>query len=74
MAPGDTQEVVYAIFMARGSSNIQSVAELKKTARLLHEFWGNDIPVSVKRNRKYNSNINFHFPRITQIRLTQLQL
>ena len=50
MAPGDTQEVVYAIFMARGSSNIQSVAELKKSARLLHEFWGNDIPVSVSRN------------------------
>ena len=50
MDPGDTIEVVYAIFMARGSSNIQSVAELKKTARALHDFWGNDIPVSVERS------------------------
>jgi len=47
MAPGDTQEVVYAIFMARGSDNIQSVAELKKTAVLLHQFWGNEIPTDV---------------------------
>jgi Secretion system C-terminal sorting domain len=49
MAPGDTQEVVYAIFMARGSDNIQSITELKKSARVLHEFWGNDIPTTVSR-------------------------
>jgi hypothetical protein len=48
LAPGDTQEVVYAIFMARGSDNVQSVAELKKTARKIHEFWGNDIPTGIK--------------------------
>ncbi len=49
IAPGDTQEVVYAIFMARGSDNIQSIAELKKSTRVLHEFWGNDIPTTVSR-------------------------
>jgi len=38
MAPGDTQEVVYAIFMARGSSNINSVAKLKSLAGGLKEF------------------------------------
>ena len=48
MAPGDTQEVVYAIFMARGSDNIQSVAELKKTAKYLQNFSGNDFVVGVK--------------------------
>ncbi len=47
MAPGDTQEVVIAIFMARGSDNIQSVAELKKTAESIHLFYGNEILVDV---------------------------
>ena len=58
MAPGDTIEVVYAIFMARGSSNLQSIVELKKTAKLLHEFWGNDIAVSVE---KHNENVPKQF-------------
>ncbi|PKL87197.1 MAG: hypothetical protein CVV23_16600 [Ignavibacteriae bacterium HGW-Ignavibacteriae-2] len=49
MAPGDTQVVVYAIFMARGTDHVSSVAELKKTAIRLHEFWGNEIPTKVKR-------------------------
>ncbi len=44
MMPGDTQEVVYAILMARGSDNIQSVAELKRKAHVVREFYyGNDI-------------------------------
>jgi hypothetical protein len=34
--------------MAQGSDNIQSVAELKETARKIHEFWGNDITTDVK--------------------------
>ncbi|MFC2084187.1 T9SS type A sorting domain-containing protein [Bacteroidota bacterium] len=62
MEPGDTQEVVYAIFMARGSDNIQSVAELKNTARKIHEFWGNDIPTSVDdKQAEQVSNIPIRF-------------
>ncbi len=38
-SPGDTQEVVIAIIMARGSDNIQSVAELKKKAVTLQKFY-----------------------------------
>jgi hypothetical protein len=37
--PGDTQEVVIAIIMARGSDNIQSVAELKKKAATVQKFY-----------------------------------
>lgn len=48
MQPGDTQEVVYAIFMARGSDNLNSVTKLKEKAQELHQFWGNDIPVGVE--------------------------
>jgi len=47
VAPGDTQEVVYAIFMARGSDNIQSVAELKNTARAIQDYWDNVIYTNV---------------------------
>jgi hypothetical protein len=50
MAPGDTQEVVYAIFMARGTDNIQSVAELKNTAKKIHEFYDNLIITGVNDN------------------------
>ncbi len=56
MAPGDTQEVVYAIFMARGNDNIRSVAELKKTANLLHEFWGNEIATNIEGDIKLSPN------------------
>jgi len=47
VAPGDTQEIVYAIFMARGSDNIQSVAELKNTARAIQDYWDNVIYTDV---------------------------
>jgi len=46
--PGDTQEVVFAIFMARGSDNIQSVAELKYTARAIQDYWDNIIYTDVE--------------------------
>jgi hypothetical protein len=39
MAPGDTQEVVIAIFMALGSSNKNSVTALKEKASLIHQFY-----------------------------------
>lgn len=37
--PGDTQEVVIGILVSQGEDNIQSVAELKKDAAKLHEFY-----------------------------------
>ncbi len=47
MAPGDTQEVVIGIVMARGSSNIQSIAELRKAAKkaiILSDNHFNTVP------------------------------
>lgn len=54
MAPGDTQEVVIAIIAAQGSDNLQSVAELKKTAKTVQYFYDNYTPELV--------NINYEPP------------
>ena len=54
MAPGDTQEVVIAIIAAQGSNNLQSVTELKKTAKNVQYFYDNYIPELV--------NINYEPP------------
>ena len=50
MAPGDTQEVVIAIIATRGTSNLQSVAELKNTAKIVQYFYDNYIPETVNVN------------------------
>ena len=50
MAPGDTQEVVIAIIAAQGSSNLQSITELKKTAKTVQYFYDNYIPETVNVN------------------------
>ena len=39
MAPGDTQEVVTAIFVSRGSSNTNGVTKLKNETRALHYIY-----------------------------------
>lgn len=52
-SPGDTQEVVIAIIMAKGSDNIQSVAELKKKAAAIQKFYDLYTPELV--NLKYES-------------------
>ncbi len=39
MASGDTQQIVYSIFMAKGTDHIQSVAELKEKAGLIQAFY-----------------------------------
>jgi len=44
MAPGDTQEVVYAILAGQGSSNTASVEELKKMVPRLQYFHKNYSP------------------------------
>lgn len=51
MAPGDTQEIVIAIIAAQGSDNLQSVAELKNTAKTVQYFYDNYTPELV--NIKY---------------------
>jgi hypothetical protein len=43
MAPEDTQEVVFALFMAIGDDYINSVTKLKNTALEIHDFVGNQI-------------------------------
>lgn len=50
MTPGDTQEVVIAIIAAQGSDNLQSITELKKTARTVQYFYDNYIPETVNVN------------------------
>jgi len=48
MAPGDTQEVELAIFLAIGQDHIDSVNKLKAKAREIHWFFGNDLPSVVE--------------------------
>jgi hypothetical protein len=38
-APGDTQNISVAIFLARGTSNVNSVTKLKETAKLIQNFY-----------------------------------
>ena len=40
MAPGDTQEIVAAIFLAQGSNTLQSVAALKERALEIQNYYG----------------------------------
>ena len=49
MVPGDTQEVVIALFIAIGTDNINSVTELKSKAVEIHHFYGNDYITKVKK-------------------------
>jgi hypothetical protein len=44
MAPSDTQEVVIAIIAARGTDNLQSITELKNSAKTVQCFYDNYIP------------------------------
>jgi hypothetical protein len=44
MAPGDTQEVVIAIIAAQGTNNLQSITELKNSAKTVQYFYDNYIP------------------------------
>ncbi len=41
MSPGDTQEVVFAILISKGTDNINSVAELKRDAEILRKAFTN---------------------------------
>lgn len=39
LAPGDTQEIVIAIMLARGTSNINSITELRNLATQVNDFY-----------------------------------
>lgn len=43
MAPGDTQEVVVGILMGRGTSNLNSITELKRKTKLVQLAYGRDF-------------------------------
>ena len=43
LAVGDTQEVVYAIMMARGTDNLNSITKLKELAANVQDFYDNEF-------------------------------
>ena len=47
LAPGESQDIVFAIFLARGTDNINSISKLKEKAVDLHKFWGNKILTNI---------------------------
>ncbi len=61
MAPGDTQEFVVAVCIARGSDNIHSVYKLKQLAQTVQDFYNND----------YISQINYMEPAVIRYSLSQ---
>ncbi len=75
-APKDTQEIVIAVLAARGSSNKNSVTELKNLARKIRQLYSTDIfnekldeKIEFRANNKvyqnfpnpFNSNTNISF-------------
>jgi len=56
-APGDTQEVVYAIVLARGTDNINSVKVLKDKVKAVRNFHYNGI----LNNTEYESDNNLDY-------------
>lgn len=65
LAPGDSNEIVVAAIIARGSSNLNSVTELKRIVSLLQTEYNSSF---YKRLRYYNEK---PAPPITHIRLFQ---
>jgi hypothetical protein len=51
MAPGDTQEIVIAIFMAQGSDHKNSVTQLKEKAKFFQKFYDTDMVTKVENER-----------------------
>jgi len=64
LAAADTQEVVYAVILARGASNINSVAELKRKARIVQDFYDNIIFTDVHQplSMSYEYSLSQNFP------------
>ena len=47
LAPGDSQEIIIAIFMAIGEDNIDSITKLKEKAIKIHQFFGHELPTNI---------------------------
>jgi len=64
MAPGDTQEVVYAIILAAGNSNLESITELKRKAGIIQQFYDTQIITGIdeKRVQKLTYNLSQNYP------------
>lgn len=66
MAPGDSQEVIYTVFMARGISNLNSITVLRSLSELMQQSFDNQfvgIPqASIVSHNLYSSPflINVH--------------
>ena len=56
MAPNDTQEVVIAFLMKKGTDNINSVAVLKDYAAQIQHWYDNDFVTDVKETISFYSN------------------
>lgn len=74
MAPGDTQEIVIAIYLAKGSDNIQSVAALKEMGLEIQNYYGaynitgvKDNPGSIVKNFQLMQNYPNPFNPVTNI-------
>ncbi len=48
MAPGDTQEIGIAIFMAKGSDNIQSISALREKVPVLQDYYNGELVKELK--------------------------
>ena len=53
MAPNDTQEVVIAFLIKKGTDNINSITELKNYAAQIQHWYDNDFVTDVERNKSY---------------------
>jgi len=67
LAPADTQEIVYAVFLARGNSNLNSVFALKEMAQKLKYFYDNGEvtgfdPVELATPGKFSLSQNYPNP------------
>jgi len=58
LAPRDTQEVVFATIMARGTDRLNSVTELKNKAKKVINFYYKDSLVNVNFNQSYPANFS----------------
>ncbi len=56
MAPGDSQEVVFAIYMAKGTDNLNSITKLKEKASDLIDYYFNEIPKLNNQNQNLFPN------------------
>ena len=72
LAVDDTQEVVYAIMMAKGTNNLNSITKLKEYANSIQHWYDNDFVVNVEEAVQILP-LEFSFHKTILIRLIQVQ-